>query len=140
MNLYLFTKILHLFFVIAWMAVVFCLPRMLLVLAEPKEEAAVRDRLVSLGCRTYKLGHFLFGMAFFFGMVLWLHFGISGPWLHVKLLLVALLLVHFILSGRWLKGVAAGRALPSAQTVRWFNYAPSFLLLAVVWLVLGKPI
>jgi len=139
MNFYLWTKILHLFFVITWMATVFCLPPILLGLTEAGDEAAVRDRFIPLGRKIYRLGHNLFGLAFGFGLVLWLYFGIGGPWLHVKLVLVTLLLVHFTLSGRWLKSVAAGRALPSVRVLRWFNRVPALLLLAVIWLVLAKP-
>jgi putative membrane protein len=49
------------------------------------------------------------------------------------------MLAHFILAGRWLKGVAAGRALPSSTTLRWFIELPVVLLLAILWLVLAKP-
>jgi len=140
MNIYLWATILHLFFVITWMATVLCLPHILLGLVEAGDEAAVRDRLIPLGRKIYRLGHNLFGLAFIFGLVLWLYFGIAGPWLHVKLVLVSLLLVHFTLSGRWLKRVADGRALPSAGVLRWFNHVPSLLLLGVIWLVLAKPI
>ena len=55
------------------------------------------------------------------------------------LLLVALMLAHYIIGGRWLKGVAAGRGLPSSKALRWFNELPVFLLLAIIWLVLAKP-
>ena len=140
MNIYLWTKILHLFFVITWMATVFCLPHILLGLVEAGDEAAVRDRLIPLGRKIYRLGHNLFGLAFIFGLVLWMYFGIAGPWLHVKMALVSLLLVHFTLSGRWLKRVAVGRVPPSVGVLRWFNHVPSLLLLAVIWLVLAKPI
>ena len=33
----------------------------------------------------------------------------------------------------------AGRALPSATTLRWFNELPVVLLVAIVYLVLAKP-
>lgn len=139
MNTYLWTKIFHLFFVIAWMAIVFFLPLILLVLVEVGNEATARDRLVSLGLKIYRLGHHLFGLAFALGLVLWLYFGMTGPWLHAKLVLVTLLLIHFTLGGRWLKRVVAGRPLPPVRVLRWFNALPSFLLLVVIWLVLAKP-
>lgn len=60
-------------------------------------------------------------------------------WLHAKLALVALLLAYFIVSGRWLKGLEKGRALPSSRTLRWFNELPVLLLVGVVYLVLAKP-
>jgi len=139
MNIYLWTKIFHLFFVIAWMAVVFCLPPLLLALAGVGEEPAVRQRLIPLGLKLYRLGHHLFGLAFALGLVLWLYFGMTGPWLHAKLVLVALLLGHFTLAGRWLKRMAAGGSLPSVAVLRWFSCVPAFLLLGVLWLVLAKP-
>ena len=136
---YLLTKTAHVVFVIAFMACVFYLPRILVNLAEAGDEPAVRERLLLMGRRLYRFGHNMFGIAVLLGLVLWLHFGITGAWLHAKLALVALLLVHFIVAGRWLKGVAAGRGLPSATTLRWFNELPVVVLVAVVYLVLAKP-
>ncbi|MBW8822729.1 MAG: CopD family protein, partial [Xanthomonadales bacterium] len=60
-------------------------------------------------------------------------------WIDAKLTLVALLLVYFIASGRWLKGVDKARALPSAKTLRVFNELPVLLLVVIVWLVLARP-
>jgi putative membrane protein len=136
---YLWTKTAHLVFVMAWMGGVFYLPRILVNLAEAGDEPAVRSRLVLMGRRLYRFGHVMFGFAVALGLVLWLHFGLSGGWLHAKLVLVALMLSHYIVSGRWLKGVDAGRALPSSRALRWFNEVPVLLLVAIVFLVLAKP-
>ncbi|MGH8076124.1 MAG: CopD family protein [Lysobacter sp.] len=136
---YLWTKTFHLVFVIAWMATVFYLPRILVNLVEAGDEPAVRARLLLMGRRLYGFGHTMFGLAAVLGVTLWLHFGIKGGWLHAKLALVALLLAYYIISGRWLKGGAAGRALPSARTLRWFNELPVVVLVAIVYLVLAKP-
>lgn len=139
MQAYLWTKTAHLVFVIAWMAGVFYLPRILVNIVEAGDAPTVRARLVLMGRRLYRFGHVMFGLAVALGLVLWLHFGMSGGWLHAKLLLVALLLAHFIVAGRWLKGADAGRALPSSRTLRWFNELPVVLLVAIVYLVLAKP-
>lgn len=144
MHAYLWTKTAHLVFVIAWMAAVFYLPRILVNLAEAgvgddAARLAVRERLLLMGRRLYRFGHVMFGLAFVLGLVLWLHFGIAGGWLHLKLALVALLLVYFTVTGRWLKGVALGRPLPSSGTLRWFNELPLVLLVSIVYLVLAKP-
>ena len=136
---YLLTKTAHLVFVIAFMACVFYLPRILVNLAEAGDEPAVRGRLLLMGRRLYRFGHTMFGIAFVLGLVLWLHFDIVGGWLHAKLVFVALLLAHFIVAGRWLKGVDKGRVLPSATTLRWFNELPVVLLVVIVYLVLAKP-
>jgi putative membrane protein len=138
--MYLITKSIHLVFAISWMAAVFYLPRILVNLAEAAgDPPVVRERLVLMGRRLYRFGHIIFGIVTLFGLALWLHYGIGGGWMHVKLTLVALLLGHFLVAGRWLKQAAGGAALPSARALRWFNEIPVLLLFAVVWLVLAKP-
>ena len=91
----------------------------------------------------------MFGMALLFGVAMWQGWRLApdllprmfvpGPWLHAKLLLVALMLAQFIVCGRWLKGVEQGRALPSPRTLRLVNELPVLALLLVIWLVLAKP-
>lgn len=149
MNAYVWTKTAHLVFVIAWMAAVFYLPRILVNLAEAGDEPVVRARLVLMGRRLYRFGHTMFGLAAVLGVMLWQGWRVfpeglplmfaPGPWLHAKLALVAVLLGYYIVSGRWLKGVDAGRALPSSRALRWFNEVPVLLLVMIVWLVLARP-
>ena len=130
---YLLTKTAHLVFVIAWMAGVFYMPRLLVNIVE------ARARLLLMGRRLYRFGHVMFALATLLGLVLWLRFGVTGGWLHAKLLLVTLVLLHYLAAGRWLRGVANGRPLPSSTALRWFNEIPVLLLAAIVWLVLAKP-
>jgi len=137
--MYLWIKTAHLVFVFAFVAAAFYLPRVLVNLAEAGGEPAVRARLVLMGRRLYRFGHVMFALAVVAGLWLWFGFGIAGPWLHAKLLLVLLMLAHYIVAGRWLKGVDAGRALPSSGTLRWFNELPVLLLVGIVYLVLAKP-
>ncbi|MET0505860.1 MAG: CopD family protein [Luteibacter sp.] len=136
---YLLIKSLHIVFVIAWMATVFYLPRILINLVEAGGEPAVCARLELMGRRLYKFGHSMFGMALVFGLVLWLYFHSSGGWLHAKLALVAVMLAYFIWSGRLLKRSMAGGTLPPSRTLRIFNELPVLVLLAIVFLVVGKP-
>jgi putative membrane protein len=139
--MYFWVKTFHLLFVIAWMASVFYLPRILVNLTETRAQPDVQTRLLLMGGKLYRFGHAMFGLAIVLGAVLWMHFGVGRGmgWIHAKVLLVALLLVHFIVAGRWLKGTGKGRALPSSRTLRWFNEVPVLLLVAVIWLVLAKP-
>ena len=146
---YLWIKTFHLVFVIAWMAAVFYLPRILVNLAEAGDEPAVRARLMLMGRRLYGFGNAMFGLSVILGLVLWLGYRVfpdfptmvaaGTGWIHVKLALLAVLLAYYIVSGRWLKGLDAGRALPSSRALRWFNQIPLLLLIAIIWLVLAKP-
>ena len=137
--MYFWVKTGHLVFVIAWMATVFYLPRILVNMTETRAQPEVQARLLLMGKKLYRFGHSMFGIAMILGLVLWFYFHISGGWLHAKLTLVALMLAHFIVAGRWLKGVEKGRALPSSKALRWFNELPVLLLVVVVYLVLAKP-
>ena len=149
MHAYLWVKTGHLVFVIAWMAAVFYLPRIVVNLAEAGSEPAVRARLLLMGRRLYRFGHVMFGLALVLGLVLWLGYRVlpgfptlvaaGTGWLHAKLVLVALLLAYFIFAGRWLRGLDTGKSLPSSKALRWFNELPVLLLVAVVYLVLAKP-
>ena len=146
---YVWVKTFHLVFVIAWMTAVFYLPRILMNLTEAGDEPAVRARLVLMGRRLYGLGNAMLGLSVILGMVLWLGYRMipdfptmvaaGTGWIHVKLALLAVLLAYYIVSGRWLKGIDAGRALPSSRALRWFNQIPLLLLIAIIWLVLAKP-
>ena len=149
MQAYLWTKTAHVVFVMAWMASVFYLPRILVNLAESGDAPDVRARLLLMGRRLYRFGHVMFGLAFLLGATLWLGYrvfpgfptmvGANPGWLHAKLALVALMLAYYLVTGRWLKGAEAGRALPSARALRWCNELPLVLLVAIVYLVLAKP-
>ena len=148
MQAYLWIKSAHLLFVMAWVAAAFYVPRILINLVEAGDEPAVRARLILMGRRLYRFGHVMFGLALVAGLVLWLGYrvfpdfptmvGRGSGWMHAKLALVALLLAHYIVGGRWLRR-AGSRALPSGKALRVFNEVPVFLLLAVIWLVLAKP-
>lgn len=150
MQAYFWVKTLHIVMMTAWMAAVFYLPRILVNQAEAAGEPAVQARLGLMGKRLYRFGHVMFGLAFIFGLVLWLGYHVipdfptmvasgAAGWLHAKLGLVVALLAYYILTGRWVKRAAAGGALPSSRSLRWFNELPLIAFIGVVYLVLAKP-
>lgn len=146
MTLYLWIKTFHLLFVIAWMAAVFYLPRILVNIAEAGSDTAVRAPGVD-GAATLQIRpqHAWSGAAAGRGAMAGLpgHSDfptmVAGGWLHAKLFAVALILAHYIVAGRWVKGAEQGRAVPSGRALRWFNEVPVILLVGVIWLVLAKP-
>jgi putative membrane protein len=147
--MYFWIKTAHLVFVIAWMASVFYLPRILVNLTETGGQPEVQARLLLMGRKLYRFGHGMFGMAVILGLLLWFGYRFlpgfqtmvapGTGWMHAMLALVALLLAYVIVAGRWLKGVGNGRALPSSKALRWFNELPVVVLVGVVYLVLAKP-
>ncbi|MFK2877094.1 CopD family protein [Rhodanobacter hydrolyticus] len=146
---YLWVKSFHVLFVIAWMATVFYLPRILVNLAEAGDEPAVKARLLLMGRRLYRFGHNMFGIAFLFGLTLWQGWRLLPSklpdvtaglhWIDAKLTLVVVLLAYFVWTGRMLKRCEKGAALPPAKTLRLLNELPVLLLLGVIFLVLAKP-
>jgi putative membrane protein len=146
---YFWIKSLHLLFVIAWLAAVFYLPRILVNMAEAVGQPAVIERLGLMGRRLYRFGHHMFGLAVLFGVTLYIGHYLAPTllpdvvgnmkWIHAKLGLVALLLAYYIVMGRWLKRAAAGGGLPSSTALRWINELPILLVLGVIYLVIAKP-
>ena len=146
--LYTWLKIFHLLFVMAWMAAVFYLPRILVNLAETQGQAEVQGRLLLMGHRLYRFGHHLFGIAFLLGLALYLGHHVTdalpnlvGPqkWIHAKLALVVLMMAFYVACGRALRRAGRGGTLPSAIALRWLNELPLLLLVPILWLVLAKP-
>ena len=78
-------------------------------------------------------------LALLSGMWLWLGVGITGPWLYVKLVLVAGLLGYNHSCRKIFGDFQAGRNVRSHVWFRWFNEIPAVALLAVSYLVVLKP-
>jgi putative membrane protein len=134
----LWIKIFHIVFVIAWFAGLFYLPRILVNLAAENEPAA-QARLLAMARKLYRFMSLLAVPALAFGLWLWLGYGISGGWLHAKLVLVILLIGYHHGCGRLLRKFEENRNTHSHVWYRWFNEIPVILLLAIVILVVLKP-
>ncbi len=138
MSVYFILKSAHLLFVMAWVAAVFYLPRLMINFAESPGQADVQARLLLMAKRLYKFGHVMFGLALLCGLGL-MHFSGVGAWLHAKLLLVAILFAYYIWSYKRLQATQTGKALPSAFTLRVINELPVLLLFIIIFLVIAKP-
>jgi len=135
---YLFVKALHIFFVVSWFAGLFYLPRLFvnLALADPGAEY---QRLLVMARKLYRFMLPLSLLTVIFGVALWLGYGIGGGWMHAKLALVLLLLGYQWYCGRLYHDFAAGRNRRTHVWFRVFNEIPTFLLLAIILLVVVKP-
>ena len=135
---YLIIKALHLFFVIAWFAGLFYLPRIFVNLAMAGDMVELA-RLKLMAGKLYRFMTPLGLIALALGLVLWLGYGISGGWLHAKLTLVAGLIVYHLMCRHFLQVFIADANTRSHTWFRVFNEIPVLMLLAVVLLVIVKP-
>jgi protoporphyrinogen IX oxidase len=135
----LWIKALHIIFMVTWFAGLFYLPR-LFVYHAMAEDAPGKERLEIMERKLY-WGIMTPGavLTIVFGAWLWVGYGITGGWLHVKLGVVALLIAYHLYCGRLLADFAHHRNTKSHFWYRWFNEVPVVFLAAAVVLAVVKP-
>jgi protoporphyrinogen IX oxidase len=134
----LWVKSLHIIFAVTWFAGLFYLPR-LFVYHAMADDAAGRDRFKVMERKLY-WGIMAPGgvLTLVFGAWLW-NYGVSGNWLHAKLVVVALTVAYHLYCGKLLVDFAHDRNSKSHVWFRWFNEIPVLLLAAAVVLAAVKP-
>lgn len=136
----LIVKTLHVVFVVTWFAGLFYLPRLFVYHATATDAISI-ERFKLMEQRLLR-GIMLPSMlaTIVFGAWLWLGYGIGGRWLHVKIALVAILVVYQVWLARTVRTFAADRNVHSDRFYRWINEIPALpILVAIVYLVLAKP-
>ena len=135
----LWIKAFHIIFVVSWFAGLFYLPRLFVNLAMATGEDE-RARLLLMSRKLYRFVTPIGALALVFGTWLWLGYGISGVWLHIKLMLVLFLIAYHFYCGKLLKEFERGSNIRSHVWFRFFNEIPVFILMAIVILVTVKPL
>ncbi|MDR0529218.1 MAG: CopD family protein [Zoogloeaceae bacterium] len=136
----LLCKSLHLFFIISWFAGLFYLPRIFVNLAmASRDSVAEYGRLLLMAGKLYRFMTPLGVLALGFGLILWLGFGYSGAWLHVKAFLAALLVIFHGVCAMELRRFRLGINTRSHLWFRVFNEIPALIMLAAVLLAIFKP-
>jgi len=135
----LWIKSFHIFFVVTWFAGLFYLPRLFVYHTMADDEAGIArfkimERKLFYGIMTPS-GLF----ALIFGVWLWLGYDITGGWLHVKLLLVAILIAYHIWCGKILLDFKQDKNTRSHVWYRWFNEFPVLILFLAIVLAVAKP-
>jgi putative membrane protein len=136
----LWVKSFHIIFVVAWFAGLFYLPRLFVYHAMTTDPPGIERFKVMERKLYYGIMNPSAVLAVVFGLWLWLGFGISGGWLHAKLALVLLLLAYHLYCGRLLADFKHDRNRHGHVYYRWFNEIPVLILIAVVILVVVKPL
>ena len=139
----LWVKAFHIIFVTSWFAGLFYLPRLFvnhaMVLDSAMNNIATLERLELMERKLYRFMLPLAVLALSFGLWLWLGYGITGAWLHAKLVLVAGLVAYHFYCGKLMRDFKVGNNAHSHVWYRWFNEVPVLVLFAVVILVEVKP-
>jgi protoporphyrinogen IX oxidase len=130
----------HIIFMVTWFAGLFYLPR-LFVYHASTIDAAGRDRFRIMERRLFVIMTIggLLTAAFGVALLVMNPALLSTGWMQVKLALVALLVAYHIWIGRLVQAFAAGRNTHGERWYRWFNEAPSLLLIAIVLLAVARP-
>ena len=135
----LWIKSLHIIFMVTWFAGLFYLPRLFVYHAMAEDQTGI-DRFKIMERKLY-YGIMAPGaiLTILFGLWLWLGYGFSGGWLHIKLALVIILIGYHLYCGHLLKAFKHDRNCHSHVFFRWFNEFPVLILFAVIFLVELKP-
>ena len=64
---------------------------------------------------------------------------LAQGWFHVKLALLAGLVVYHLRCLNWIKRLEAGNFPSDTRWLRWFNELPAIFLLAIIGLAVVKP-
>jgi putative membrane protein len=139
----LWTKALHLIFMVTWFSGLFYLPRLFVYHADCKDKTGserfkIMERKLFFGIMTP-------------GAVLTLIFGgwtlsfaFSGymqqGWIHIKLGLVFLLLLYHVYLGKLLLDFKKDQNKHSGLFYRWINEVPVIFLFSIILLAVIKPI
>ena len=132
----------HLFFMTAWFAGLFYLPRIFVNHAEITDEAT-SERFKMMERKLYRfitpwmILTLVFGiwMLYDYAWAAWGHM----LWLHIKLALIVGLVGYHHWCGRVVKIFAEDRNTKSHVWYRWFNEIPVLFLLAIIYLASIKP-
>lgn len=140
-DLYGWLKVLHILSLIAWMAAMFYLPRLMVYHADAapgsdkSETFKVMERRLLKGIATPAMtATWIFGL-----LLAWQGGWFASGWLHAKLLFVLILSgLHGYLTGA-VRRFAADANTKSARFYRILNEVPTVLLIGIVILVVLKP-
>lgn len=139
--LLLWIKVLHVFFMVAWMAGIFYLPRLFIYHAE-SDNQAVRDQFKVMQRRLWFFVTPFALLTLVFGYILIYLYGsewfVAAKWLHVKITLVIIVYGYHFYLYRLLKKFEKDEIQHSPRFYRFLNEAPVLILFAIIALAITK--
>ena len=136
----LWIKALHVIFMVTWFAGLFYLPRLFVYHAMSTDKTSI-DRFKIMERKLF-YGIMTPGgvLTAIFGLWMWLGYGVTGGWMHIKFTLVLVLIAYHIYCGKLLNDFKTDRNTRSHVFYRWFNEFPVLLMIAIIILVIVKPV
>ncbi len=136
----LWLKAFHVVFVVTWFAGLFYLPR-LFVYHASATDATAKERFEVMERRLFVIMSIGAVLTIALGAaMLWREPAYLGlNWMHIKLTLVALLVVYHLWCHRLMRRLRNGDSAHSQTWYRWFNELPGVFLIAIVILAVVKP-
>lgn len=136
----LWLKTFHIFFVIAWFAGLFYLPRLFMYHVATTDTPGL-ERFAVMERRLFAMMTIgaVFATVFGIGLVMTVPGYLSAGWLHAKLTLVLMLIAYHLWCYRLMVAFRENRNQRSQNWYRAFNEVPTVLLLGVLVLVVLKP-
>ena len=144
MNYYLLFKSLHLIAVVSWMAGLLYLPRIFVYHVENFEKKQATEIFELMEKRLYfYIMRPAMILSWTFGIILIFITGIetfSFFWLQIKLALVIILTIYHEYLGKCMRSIKEGENKKSPKFYRIINEIPTILLIAIVIVVVFKPL
>ena len=138
---YLWFKALHVAFMVTWFAGLFYLPRLFIYHTDARD-AVSDDRFVVMERRLFAIMTIGAVLTAVFGFVLlWINNALLAQgWFHLKLALLAGLVVYHWRCHVWIRKLREGSKPADTRWLRWFNEIPVIFLLGIICLAIVKPL
>jgi len=137
----LWVKAFHIVAVVSWFAGLFYLPRLFVYHAMTEDETG-RERFKVMERKLYR-GIMTPAAVLSVLLGIWMlvegwGYYASQPWMHIKLTLVAVVIIYHLMCGKYIAEFKADKNTKSHVFFRWFNEFPILLLIGIVVLVVVK--
>jgi len=139
-EIYEIVKILHIVAVISWMAGLLYLPRIFVYHCSTTTGSETDKTLQTMERKLFRyIMNPAMILVLLFGFYLASQIGFEFIWLHIKITIVAILVIYHHFLGRWRKDFVNGSNKHSEKFYRIINEVPTIAMIAIVTLVILKP-
>ncbi|RIA08296.1 putative membrane protein [Flavobacteriaceae bacterium MAR_2010_72] len=146
MEYYNYIKALHLIFVITWFAGLFYIPRLFVyqieAFAKPSPDKEILGKQLKLMAK--RLWNIItwpsaiLATLFAIWLLILQPYWLEQPWMHVKLVFVGLLIVYHLKTHQFYKQLQSDEVNKTSNFMRLWNEGATFILFAIVFLVILK--